>query len=382
MTQIAISHYESLADCELLHLWIKANKPSFEEANDLSRVFIEKSAILGGENFSKIVAKVIEKAAYFATGKTILERILRVSEKILIVEGEVNEYVDEDFLINGEKYRGKISLSFGKIRECGVTYNWEGERKLAKLSKVAILIHEGLHKWHCESDPENFFDRMSTESFWPDMGNREEEFTILGDLHLRGKENISVDFCCECTANIELEKPARISYRAVSLPKDRGSGIFHMVGLRALGSLRAELIKHPTLHQNYPEPHLKTPLDLAMYRKFMESDLMVEKEWSEIIRLLIRSGFKSAYALKLAVLQNFTEAVKLFIEAGVKPSLDLLEIAMLSSVERCKIIEKLLTNAGYLKEASEKEELSQKFKGLVISHEIIQRLQFNRASTV
>jgi len=332
-------------NANLIEDWIKNNKPDPVTAKSVCDEFINRVKIKGREEFTLKTKELIEKTSRLASGITILRRMLNTEKDFLLIEGDENKYH-----FNDSQEISEIYLSFQKTKSFGVTRNHERDPELMKMSKTSTFIHECLHAWHFNQDPPIVKEeRLKGESFWPEMDNQEEELTITGNLHIVGK---NPDFCCENTARIELGQPCRINHKGVILKKDEPLSLHHMVSVRALANVKKALIDHPEAHfysEYVPKYKDQTPLDMALFLRAQEVNAGIQKEWLELIKLLINAGFKSNYSYKIAILENSVEVLKLLIEANIPPSEDILKLAVeKDSYKAVDELLALLTKGGYI----------------------------------
>lgn len=314
-----------------LSLWISQNKPNKIEATGLSQAFIQQSHIEGSNEFVAKMKTIIQKASHLATGSVIIKRVLDLKKPITIIEGETCKCL---------KDTKQLVFNFLKTRTLHMCLNRENERELFKSPKTASLIHELIHLWHLEQDSQKTEERHKAKGTFEEINNQEDELTITGKL-----ENKEHDFCCENSALIELSHFPRINHLGVYHSKDSDLSLSSIVRGRAIGNLRKMLpmakIENPITHEMGNE----SPLDIAMHRNLIEKDPSIQKEWEEIIQLLIRAGFKSEYALKIAILENAKDRVKLLLETNITPTDELLHFAFLKGPSP---IEDLLREARYI----------------------------------
>jgi hypothetical protein len=313
--------YSALA----IHRWINVHTPSEESAFSLLNQITPFIFISGSTEFENKVKKVLQKTAKLASGFIILERLKKTNQKICIQESKKENYYDTKDNI--------LYFAFGKTRTFSVGLNHNGQRELLKIRQVAIVVHEGLHAWHYRQDPRGTMNRHFTCSDLPAMKDREEELVVTGM-----QDGQIVDFCSENTVNVELGSLCRCSYHeAKYLPKNVSLTLCELIHLRVTDTIKKEL-KNYRLDQPEPSFNNQTPLDMAFYLYLMEQDIKKQIEWFEIIELLIQNNVKSQHALRLAVLSNSLRIVLMLLEAGVKPTEDILRAAEVESPDE-KLIE-------------------------------------------
>lgn len=312
----------SLSNNHFLDNWIKSYKPTSEDSKQIFETFVKKTQIQGSPEFVAKIRKIMAKAACLTTGSTIMQRVLATQKPIKIIQSN-----DESFYLEEEN---ELNFEFLKNRSFDFSFNGQGEKELVKEQKVATFIHELIHKWHLDIDPLAATKRRRKAASSADMDDQEEELTMTGKLVIKGQKT-DLDFCCENSALLELGFPECINHRCVTLQRKESLGLFDILSNRALGNLKKALNGHPQEMLKTPFDSrfgTQTPLHFAMHQNLAEEDPSIQKEWMEIIKLLIKAGFKSEYALKLAILENSAELVSLLLASGVKPAQEMLELAV------------------------------------------------------
>lgn len=332
-----------IIDCKpAIEKWIESNKPLPENSNAIAEAFINLVKFRGSDDFVLKMKKIIQKTSCLATGITILQRLLATKKPFEIRENPV------------KSCHGQDSIEFDFMHQEGYycTMNEQGELELRKTSKKATFIHECLHQWHGNIDPKNFSGRSTHDPFLPDMDDQEEEFTITGNLHLEANVNSIQDFCCENSALVELGRDFKVNHQGVMLPKNGILSLEKMVAAGAFGSIRKMLqnqLQHDSTLSNNNQENAK-PLETAFFKYFVELDSSKLKDWLSILELLLKAGFKSEYALKLAVIADLEEIAITLIDAGVNPSPDILGMAICR--DNGSALWNLLKEQGYVGEWS------------------------------
>jgi hypothetical protein len=321
--------------------WIEEHKLTTDDSNSVFIQFMSKAKIKGSGSFLSTMEKVIKKASELVTGRIVFKRMLATNKEIVIEESET-----ETQYVNGKE----ILLSFHKLRGFEIMMNEQGEWEINKAKKVASFIHECIHKLHWDTNENGEYEkRVSQDSFMVDMDDQEEELTIMGMINQGKDGKYSID-ASENTVITELALTSWIGYRCthkgLGLAKNENPTLWDMISLRAMGSLK-KAIEDSILNKDEISSKYRNqaPFDYALYHWLRELDPIKQKQYEEIIKVLIQAGFKSNIALKIAILQNSTEIVDLLIKSGTKPSDDLLELCQ--ETFRAGLASELLRKAGW-----------------------------------
>lgn len=289
---------------ETLDSWITYNKPDKKISATLYFDFMTRAQLQGSEEWENVVRRKFVKIARMATGATLLKRILSLGKPIILKEAKRNGFLFDENIC-------KLSTTKSYVL-CLVN----GEPELVKSKIECSWIHELIHKWHHDIDPEAMLKRGAKTSIYRDMGCQEEEITITGTLHIpKGR---IFDFCSDNTAGYELGRPFRIGHKGA-----HAITLATIVGVRALGSLRKRLLDHTVRIDKSEKLQTQTLVDYAISKLILTEDRKCEQEWNSIVHLLIDNGFPFKEGLKLAIVIDAKEIAKKMIDRkGTRVNLD------------------------------------------------------------
>lgn len=310
-------------DSQQLHKWIDQNKPHEDQAIEISNLFLDNASIKGSQEFISQIEDLTDSISKNAFGYYLLRNINANCPSI-----DIEETVKKNYCNAG---RDKpIALNF-KCKLYELYETSDGERVFIKFSKKLQFIHQLIHKKHYVCDAENYevFDKLPSNI--PKKGGMEEELTITGALNYKKSKHRWQEICCENSARVELGLPCRLTYNGIVL--DSKLTLEDMIKWRAVGNLREWLKKNRLKKEDRP---------LAYLSRRLKKSNMSEKEWPEMINLLVENGAKfSNSSLKRIVALDASEIIQFILDENICPAEKMLELAF--EVNNSRLLHGLLS---------------------------------------
>lgn len=230
--------------CDLLPIYLEASPrimeiydQSFEEAQ--TKQILAHLEIRGTREFQNKIKEDIAKIGRARIGRELFARIIRSGKKVIIEEGEANEFLH---------HLQKITLSQQPtvVQVAGE----EGKTKWARLPDYIVLAHEMIHFMHFAEEDIPDPNAPATKGFT----NLEEEYTITG----RGPNGLNT--VSENAMEVELGLPVRMSHVGSIFPPEHPNNLYMDVDgwmrsheVATLGMLD-ELARYITLGMDIDEP--------------------------------------------------------------------------------------------------------------------------------